>query len=979
MPQDVLRFIQDFKRSERFADQIVHHEILPAREAAFKTVSRPWPHPILRFLNTLSLNNLYVHQAEALDAIRLGRHTVLASPTASGKTLVYTLPVLEQSLTKPHSRSLFLFPLKALAQDQLRTFQDSMQAWPLPEAPRAAIFDGDTPKQDRLRLRREPPTILMSNPEMLHLSLMPQHRHWSHFLKDLDFVVIDEVHTYRGVTGSNMAWVFRRLRRVCRYYGADPVFIFCSATVGNPRELAETLSGLSVQPVCSNGSPQGSKHFLLVNPLTGAAQSALLLLQAALSRGLRTIIYSQSRKMTELLGVWAARQCAKYAERISAYRSGFLPEERREIEARLSSGELLAVITTSALELGIDIGTLDICLLLGYPGSIMATWQRGGRVGRQQQDSGIILLGQENSLDQYFMANPKALFALKPEQAVLNPSNPMIMDRHLLCAAADLELDPGEDFLQEAGTRAGVKRLEDRGELLADVGNERYFPRRKNPAREVNLRGFGRQMRIINHTSRRSIGSIDAYRALHETHPGAVYLHRGKTFVIDSLQFEHSTIQAKRQEVNYFTRVRTDKHTEIVARHTRRRLLATGISLGQLRITERITGYEKRLTRGQKLLEVVPLDLEPLIFETEGFWLEIPAAARDACEKHCLHFMGGIHALEHALIGILPLLVLTDRRDLGGISQPVHPQLNNPAVFVYDGQPGGLGLSRTAFERAEDMLERTLAAIRSCPCELGCPGCIHSPKCGSGNRPLDKHSALFILGSIMGRSSSSPGIGRPAPSKKPVPPPDPKPTDAPSAAAFKPTRSSPAKRPSARPRRYGVLDLETQRSAQDVGGWNQAREMGISCVVVYDSLADAYLEYRESDIRRLIEDLQQMDLVVGFNIKRFDYQVLKGYTDFPLHTLPCLDLLLTVHSRLGYRVSLDNLAGATLGTEKSASGLQALAWWKQGAMDKIMAYCKQDVRITRDLYLYAREQGHLFFRNKARKKVRVPLELTFED
>ncbi len=972
MLQDVSRFIRDFKRSERFADQIVHHEIIPAREAVFKKVDRPWPEPILRFLDRLSLSDLYAHQAEALDAIRSKRHTVIASPTASGKTLIYTLPVLEQCLSKPNSRSLFLFPLKALAQDQLRTFQDSMQAWPLPDPPRAAIYDGDTLKRDRALIRNEPPNILMSNPEMLHLSIMPHHRQWRSFLQDLDFVVIDEVHTYRGVTGSNMAWVFRRLRRVCRYYGAEPVFIFCSATVGNPRELAETLTGLPVQSVSGTGSPQGSKHFLLVNPPAGPAQTALLLLQAALPRGLRSIIYSQSRKMTELMGVWAAKRCRNYAGRISAYRSGFLPEERREIEARLSSGELLAVITTSALELGIDIGSLDICILLGYPGSVMATWQRGGRVGRQQQDSGIILLGLENSLDQYFMANPGALFALAPEKAVLNPFNPMIMDRHLLCAAADLQLNSGEEFLKEKTASAGLRRLEARGELLADQAGGIFFPKRKNPAREVNLRGSGAQMRILNQSSRRFIGSIDAYRALHETHPGAVYLHRGQTFVIESLEPEHSIIWAARREVNYFTRVRTSKHTEIISQHKSRRLLNTKISLGSLRITEHITGYEKRKAGDRKLLETVSLDLEPLIFETEGLWLEIPVAVREACEKHRLHFMGGIHALEHAIIGILPLLVLTDRRDLGGISQPVHPQLKNPAVFVYDGQPGGIGLSRAAFAQAEDMLERTLEVIQSCPCELGCPTCIHSPKCGSGNRPLDKQSALCILQSLRGNSFNPPSVGTYASAARPVP--DPllqTRTPPPPAAACKPEQSPGPQRPPARPKRFGVLDLETQRSAQEVGGWNQAKKMGISCVVLYDSGVDAYLEYREPDIGRLIQDLQQLDLLVGFNIKRFDYQVLKGYTDFPLHTLPCLDLLLAVQSRLGYRVSLDNLAGATLGTEKSASGLRALEWWKQGEIEKIIAYCRQDVRITRDLYLYGRNQGHIFFRNKARSTVKV--------
>ncbi|MCF8038173.1 MAG: DEAD/DEAH box helicase [Desulfohalobiaceae bacterium] len=971
MPKDVARFIKDIERSERFADQVVHHEQLPGREAVFGRVSEAWPEPVETWLQGRSLHRLYSHQAKALDLIRSGRHTVISSPTASGKSLVYTLPVLESFLLKPKSRSLFLFPLKALAQDQLRAFAESLQSWSHPTRPRAEIYDGDTPKSERNRIRKDPPNILLTNPEMLHLSIMPHHHLWQEFLSGLDFVVLDEVHTYRGITGSNMAWVFRRLLRICRYYRADPIFIFCSATVGNPGELAHKLTGLKVESVEGNGSPRGKKHFLLLNPLTGPAQSGLALLQAALKRGLRTIVYSQSRKMTELIALWSAKQCPDYAKRISAYRSGFLPEERRDIEARLTDGRILAVITTSALELGIDIGSLDICILLGYPGSIMATWQRGGRVGRQQQESGVILLGMENSLDQYFMANPRALFQLQPENAVLNPFNPVIMQSQLKCAALDLPLDRQEDLLAGDAIQGVVDSLEEDGGLVPGESGQRLFCPWKDFARQVNLRGAGSQLSIVNESSRRSIGSIDFYRAHHETHPGAVYLHRGRTFVIKSLQPEQSRVWAEAKKVNYFTRVRSEKQTEILQQTAAAGVFQTRVCLGRLRITERITGYEKRLVKGQRLLEVVPLDLDPLIFETEGFWIEIPARIQNLVEEKRMHFMGGIHALEHALIGILPLLVLTDRRDLGGISHPAHPQLEQAAVFVYDGAPGGIGLCGQAFHRAEEMLERTLKSIGSCSCELGCPACIQSPKCGSGNRPLDKQSALYILHTLSGQAFSPDAVFTPAQN------PDPAPEvaceiDSPGAAATSRDRPpSPAVIRQPLPGRFGVLDLETQLSAQEVGGWHRAWKMGVSCVVLYDSIEDDYQTYLEADLDKLIQDLQRLDLVVGFNIKRFDFQVLRGYREFPFQGLPCLDLLQSVHTRLGYRLSLDNLAGATLGAKKSASGLLALKWWKEGKMDKIIEYCRLDVALTRDLYLFGRDKGHVYFHNKARKLVRV--------
>jgi DEAD/DEAH box helicase domain-containing protein len=963
MTSPIERFVQDLKRAPRLGERVVHHESLQARPPSFAEQNRPLPESLQALLRGQGIEQLYSHQAQAIDRVRSGRHTVVATPTASGKSLVYCLPVLESFLQDPGSSSLFLFPLKALARDQLRTLTELVGPWPEADRPSMAVFDGDTPSRERTRIRKQPPNILLTNPEMLHLSILPGFEPWQEFLRRLKYVVVDEVHTCRGVMGSNMAWVFRRLLRICRYIGADPTFIFCSATVGNPGWLASELTGLEVEAVTETGSPQGARNVVFINPLDGAAQSALLLLQSALTRGLRTIVYTQSRKMTELLAMWAAKRCRKQAGRISAYRSGFLPEERRTIEAKLSRGDLLAVISTSALELGIDIGSLDLCILVGYPGSVMATWQRGGRVGRSQQDSAVVLVGHEDNLDQYFMHHPEQFFRLPPEDAVINPFNPVLLSRHLQCAAADLPLDRDEPLLADSRVSSSVDRLYEQSLLLGSAGGGRYYAASKDVHRQVNLRGTGRSLQIMDQSSGKSIGSVDYYRALHETHPGAVYLHRGRTYLIEELQLENNTVLASEREVDYFTRVRSDKQTEVLSREAWRMAGGVRVSLGRLRITERITGFERRRVRGRKLLSVEPLDIDPLIFETEGIWLDIPEALHREAEERMMHFMGGIHALEHAMIGIMPLVILTDRSDLGGISQPWQPQLGSAAVFVFDSVPGGVGLSRQAYLRAEELLQRTREAVTSCDCELGCPACVHSPKCGSGNRPLDKKAAVMLLDRLLAEETAE-LAGGPAPIEEAasaVPEPDPEP-----GPAIRTSRS--------RPGNFGVLDVETKRSASQVGGWSKAERMGLSLGVLYDSSSDSFEVYTEDQVEALVDRLQRLDLVVGFNLLGFDYKVLSAYNQLDWSGLPTLDLLLEVRKRLGYRLSLDHLASATLGAAKGGSGLQALTWYQRGEMDKLAEYCRQDVALTRDLYLFGRDEGYLLFTNKAKELVRISVD-----
>ncbi len=969
-------YVRAFKRSKSLGRQIVYSHVERAKKADFGRLNPNLPTPLAKVLKHLDISDLYTHQAEAVADVRVGRNIVVATPTASGKTLIYNLPVLEKFLKNPSTTALYLFPLKALAQDQLRQFKRMSEALPGSRGPTACIYDGDTSGWERTKIRRNPPNCLFTNPEMLHLSLLPYHGSWASFWKNLSFVIIDEVHTYRGIVGSSMGWVFRRLRRICRRYGSDPVFILCSATVGNPEELAENLTGLKFHAVTKSGAPQGKRHLLLVDPEgSGAAQTAVQLLLAALKRGLRTIVYTQSRKLTELVSLWAMQRAGPLGEKISAYRAGFLPEERRMIEARLSSGELLCVISTSALELGIDIGLLDICILVGYPGTLMSLRQRGGRVGRSTRESAVILVSGEDALDKYFMNNPVELIKRPSENAVINVYNRRTMERHLVCAASEEPISITEPLFQDGPVSRCAKALTETGKLLATGDGKHLVCPRKYPHREVELRGAGRSFQILDEDGS-TIGTLDGFRAFREAHPGAVYIHRGNTFLVRHLDIEARQVTVRQARVDYFTRVRASKATEILEVMKSRDLYSARVFWGRLLVSEQVTGYDVRMVRGQRLINRVDLELPAQKFETEGLWVSIPEEVKKESEKRFYHFMGGIHAIEHAAIGIMPLLVLCDRNDLGGISTTFHHQTLSPAVFVYDGVPGGVGLTRKAFQEAKNLVDTTFRTISSCPCENGCPSCVHSPKCGSGNRPIDKAAAIFVLEEIrkkerpQARASILPG----KPEKRAA-----KPCIRPVLSGAEEETASLTKRSPAAPRengpgfRYGVLDVETQLSAQEVGGWHRSHKMRVSCAVFYDSRSRAFLIFREGQLPSLFRLMQHMDLVVGFNIKRFDYKVLSTYSPMDLHNVPTLDMLEHVHNRLGYRLSLQGLASATLGTSKSADGLAALKWWKQGKIGKIIRYCKKDVTITRDLFLYGWQKGFLLFRNREKQMVRLPV------
>ena len=957
----VAEYLEALKSSPKLGRQVVHHEELAQHPASFGKNRVDWPKVLEDGLKQMGIEALYQHQVSATDAVRRGENVIVSTPTASGKSLIYNLPVFEQTMRVPDATALYLFPLKALAQDQLRSIKELSALLPADLQPTAAVYDGDTSAYKRKKLRDRPPNILITNPDMLHLSMLGYHSTWSSFFARLTHVILDEVHTYRGIFGSHMAWVLRRLKRICTYYGSSPQFILSSATVANPDELARDLLGEDATVISESGAPRAKRHFVFINPLDSPATAASQLIEASLRRGLRTIVYTQSRKLTELVSIWTRQKLGELSDKLTSYRAGYLPEERREIEARLSDGSLLGVIATSALELGIDIGDLDICILVGYPGTIMTTWQRGGRVGRKQNESLIILVGLEDSLDQHFMRNPQDFFSREVEATVLNPLNKTIVKRHLICAAAEQPLQKDETLVQDPFVREVIAELEEEASLLLTVDENYWVGARKYPHREVDLRGTGQTFVIRNNIDGSALGDIDYMRCFKECHPGAVYLHRGRTWLITDLDLESHEVTAVRKNVNYFTRTTGNKTTEILKTYQTADLHNFRVSFGYLRVTDTVTGFQRRLVAGQKLISREQLDLPPLIFETEGLWLEIPENVQKRIEREQYHFMGGIHALEHGAISIFPLLVLCDRNDVGGIAHPFHEQLSKAAVFIYDGYPGGVGLARKAFEKIEELLHLTQKAIEDCPCELGCPSCVHSPKCGSGNRPIDKQSALEILSALL-QNKTAPVNPRQQ-----------------TKILTQEFRAAGPEKKIARaevPARYAVFDVETRRSAAEVGGWHRADRMGISVAVLYDSVSHSFKTYLEGDIPDLISDLQTFDLVVGFNNKGFDNKVLSAYTLFDIASLPTLDIMEKIKDRLGYRLSLDRLAEYTLGVKKSADGLQALQWFKEGRIDEIISYCRQDVKITRDIFLFGLKNRYLLFKNKAGSIVRLPVDFS---
>ena len=774
-PRDVLELLARTARTGRTVDDVpgptdragpaapppdgglVHLERLPARRARTVPLPDDLPAAVLERLEDQDIDALWSHQAEALALARAGRHLVLATGTASGKSLAYQLPALEALHLDDRSVVLQLSPTKALAHDQLRALRQLRLPWL-----RAAVVDGDTPRQEREAVRRTANWIL-TNPDLLHASLLGDHQRWADVLHRCRIVIIDECHAARGVFGSHVALVLRRLRRLLERYGADPVFLLASATIGNPGEHATALTGLEVAEVVIDGAPRGPSHLGLWLPPEEedgeGRRSTLLetatLLAAFVGAGVQTLAFTRSRKGAEVIATIARDRLGDatdpagrpLADGIAAYRGGYLAADRRQLETGLRDGSLRGVAATEALELGIDVSGLDAVLLAGWPGTTAAFWQRIGRAGRGGTASAAVLVAQEDPLDHYLVTHPRALLTRDPEDAIVDPANPYLLAPHLRCACQEAPLDDEEAARWFGPTAPELLAEEVKAGRLRRRDGRHFWTGRHRAASEVGLRSTGgTPVRIVDTDTGQVIGDVDEARSHRQVHTGAIHLHQGRVLRVVELDLErHVALVEDAGSSELTTRPRTDTDIRVLARAEHRDLGEVTVAVGRVEVTSRVTGYEVLRVGTGEVLERLDLDLPPTLLRTVAVWWTLTEDLLTDGGLTPDRVPGSLHAAEHAAIGMLPLLALCDRWDLGGLSTALHPDTGQPTVFIYDGVPGGAGLAERSYRRLREHLDITRATVAGCHCAAGCPSCVQSPKCGNGNEPLDKVGAVTVL------------------------------------------------------------------------------------------------------------------------------------------------------------------------------------------------------------------------------------------
>jgi DEAD/DEAH box helicase domain-containing protein len=725
-------------------EELAHLTTEPARDA--RTAPLPGSlQPALReALTGRGIHELYTHQADAYAAAGGGGNVIVTTGTASGKTLAFNLPVLDALAADRHARALYLYPTKALAQDQARSLGELGLA-----AVRAAIYDGDTPTERRRQIRGWA-NLVLTNPDMLHIGVLPRHDLWGDFLHNLRFVVVDEAHVYRGVFGSHVANVLRRLRRLARIYGAEPQFLFASATIANAGELAHALTGEDATVVEDDAAPRAERTIALWNPPLldaelGVRASALgeasLLLAGLVGRGLRTICFTKSRKSAELIHRFASdRLDAATAARLAPYRAGYTPQQRREIERRLVEGDLLGVTSTDALELGIDIGDLDCAISVGFPGTIASLRQQWGRAGRRGHGLAI-LVASEDALDQYFMREPAALLNRRVEAAILDHANPRVLDGHVAAAAFEAPLDEGD------AATLGPEALE-RAPHVAELRETQrgwVWAGKETPAARVPLRSTSADTFLVVDASTGDVlGLAEQERAYSTVHEGAVYLHLGRQYVVRDLDLVTRRAVVEPFGGDWYTQAKKETETSIEERLRVERRLGLELSFGRVSVTEQVVAYQKKAVADGSTLATIPLELPPTTFDTEAVWFVPRPHQLEGLEAMPL-LLSSLHAAEHSLIALLPLWAMCDRWDIGGLSTNLHLDTGAPTVFVYDGYAGGVGIAARGFDQFEGWVADTAELLAGCPCERGCPSCVQSPKCGNLNEFLDKPGALTLL------------------------------------------------------------------------------------------------------------------------------------------------------------------------------------------------------------------------------------------
>lgn len=767
--------------------QVVWTQSLPSRPARFAEPSVPLCAPVAAALRDLGVERLYVHQAHALDRARAREHTVIVTGTASGKTLCYNLPVLETLHGDPGARALYLFPTKALAQDQLKGLKrflgeerdDEMETQDEGRLFfRAGTYDGDTPPNLRRRLRDEA-NILLTNPDMLHGGILPHHARWAEFFARLQYVVIDEIHVYRGIFGSHVANVLHRLRRVCRHHGSDPVFLCASATIANPRELAERLTGLPFAVVDEDGSPRGTKHFFFWNPprlgpagmeRRSANSEAREILVRLVRDGYQAIVFVKTRAMTEVLLRDVRGELRDdgggLSKKVRSYRAGYLPEDRRKIEAALFNGELLGVISTNALELGIDVGSLDASVIVGYPGTIASTWQQAGRAGRRESESAAVLIGHNAPIDQYLMTNPEYFFERSPEHAILDRGNPHILLSHLRCAAFEIPLSRKEEP-EFGGLTPGILDLLEEHQHLREVRGRWYYTREDYPAAGVSLRNASQNVYTILDASasrdggdeqgrNRVLGTVDEGSAFWQVHPEAVYMHEGETYFVDKLDLSERAAYVHKADLDYYTQAVSDSRVDAAEADLEKTWRCAEVCFGPCSVLDKLTMFKKIKFGGRDSLGFGQVNLPHTTLRTTGLWLRPHLDALQKVVRWGRVPADGLQGIANVLTSTVSLHAMCDPLDLGTVVDM--RASTGPVLYLYDKYPGGLGYAQRAWHLIEEVMRDALALIRRCECEGGCPSCVGSPllpqyqqdpDAEMKGRIPDKDAALILLHALL--------------------------------------------------------------------------------------------------------------------------------------------------------------------------------------------------------------------------------------
>jgi DEAD/DEAH box helicase domain-containing protein len=764
-------FLESIQSSGGYRGQIAHINRIPSKDAIYKDPETAISPAVKSALAAMGISSLYSHQAKAIDLISRGKNVAIVTSTASGKTICYNVPVLESLLADPKATALFLFPTKALAQDQLRVLGHFCSSDPaLQGVVRAGTYDGDTPRETRRKLRNEA-NVILTNPDMLHQGILPYHSRWSRFFSNLRYVVVDEMHTYRGIFGSNVANVLRRLRRILRHYGARPAFVLCSATIANPDELARTLIGDACEVISEDGAPRGPKLFVLWNPPCLGSGSmerkssnveAHELMVRLIEEGIQTITFTKARVVAELVLRYVrdalSRRNPQLVKRVSAYRAGYLPEERRAIEKALFSGELLGVASTNALELGIDVGSLDASIIVGFPGTIASTWQQAGRAGRKSDEALVVFVAYNDPIDQYLMRHPAYFFGQTPENAVIDPVNPYILAGHLSCAAFELPLGDEDEAVFGQLTRPVVSVLEE-VKKVKKIDDRTYWATTEFPAAGVGLRTISdNTFTIVDRTDTESvIGVVDAISAPELVYPEGVYMHDGATYLVRELDLDGKVAYVERKEVDYYTQPILDSSIRVKAERKSATWAGLDISYGDATVSWKTTSFKKIKFYSLDSIGYGSVDIPTQHLETVSLWMCPDQAVVSYLRSMGKNPVEGLVALKNVLINILPLFVMCDRQDIGGIVESSN--LGRPAIFLYDRFKGGLGFCEKAYSLLPGIIREVLHVIEDCPCESGCPSCVglpvlkpaqhQDPDPGHGFPIPDKEAAVLLVRRVL--------------------------------------------------------------------------------------------------------------------------------------------------------------------------------------------------------------------------------------